>query len=109
MNSGFSHVQTENLVKESTDAAVEVFEDNNLFGSAIPEILGIVSIISIGKNFMNWAEGNTNVETALKMIIEAKKTGCDVIKFQDHIRDKEMIKFAHHLIEEGKVSIRNII
>ena len=34
MNSGFSHNQTENLVKESTDAAVEVFEDNNLFGSA---------------------------------------------------------------------------
>ena len=68
MNSGFSHVQTENLVKESTDAAVEGFEDNNLFGSAIPEILGIVSIISIGKNFMNWAEGNTNVETALKNV-----------------------------------------
>ena len=33
-----------------------------------------------------------NVETALKMIIEAKKSGCDVIKFQHHIRDKEMIR-----------------
>ena len=39
INSGFNHVQTEDLVKQSTDAAVEVFEDNNLFGSAIPEIL----------------------------------------------------------------------
>lgn len=68
INSGFSHDQTQNLVKESTDAAVEVFEDNNLFGTAIPEILGIVSIISIGKNFMNWAGGKTDMETALKNV-----------------------------------------
>ncbi len=68
INSGFSHEQTQSLVKESTDAAVEVFEDNNLFGSAIPEILGIISIISIGKNFLNWAEGNTNFKTALKNV-----------------------------------------
>ena len=33
-----------------------------------------------------------NIESALKMIIEAKKAGCDVIKFQHHIRDKEMIR-----------------
>ncbi len=68
INSGFSHDQTENLVKESTDAAVEVFEDNNLFGTAIPEILGIVSIISIGKNFMSWSRGDTDLETALKNV-----------------------------------------
>lgn len=68
INSGFSHFQTEDLVKQSTDAAVEVFEDNNLFGSAIPEILGIVSIISIGKNFMSWSKGNTDIETALKNV-----------------------------------------
>ena len=68
INSGFNHVQTEDLVKQSTDAAVEVFEDNNLFGSAIPEILGIVSIISIGKNFMSWSKGNTDIETALKNV-----------------------------------------
>ena len=68
INSGFSHEETKNLVKESTDSAVEIFEDNNLFGSAIPEILGIVSIISIGKNFMGWAKGNTDIETAFKNV-----------------------------------------
>lgn len=68
INSGFNHDQSQNLVKESTDAAVEIFEDNNLFGSAIPEILGIVSIISIGKNFISWAKGTTDIETAFKNI-----------------------------------------
>ena len=68
INSGFSHEETKNIVKESTDSAVEIFEDNNLFGSAIPEILGIVSIISIGKNFMGWARGNTDIETAFKNV-----------------------------------------
>ena len=68
LNSGFSHDEAQNLVKESTDNAVEIFEDNNLFGSAIPEILGIVSIISIGKNFMYWVDGKTDMNTALKNI-----------------------------------------
>ena len=68
VNSGFSHDEASNLVKESTDAAVEIYEDDNLFGSAIPEILGIVSIISIGKNFMYWAEGKTDAKTAMKNI-----------------------------------------
>lgn len=68
INSGFSHDEAQNLVKESLDAGVEIFEDNNLFGSAIPEILGIVSIISIGKNFMYWADGKTDMNTALKNI-----------------------------------------
>lgn len=68
INSGFSHDEAQNLVKESLDAGVEIFEDNNLFGSAIPEILGIVSIISIGKNFMYWADGKTDMNIALKNI-----------------------------------------
>ena len=48
--------------------SVEIFEDNNLFGSAIPEILGIVSIISIGKNFKYYIDGKTDFYTALKNV-----------------------------------------
>ena len=68
INSGFDHDEASNLVKESTEAGIEIFEDNNLFGSAIPEILGIVSIISIGKNFKYWIEGTTDIETAFKNV-----------------------------------------
>ena len=68
LNSGFSHTYNQNLVKESTDASVEIFEDNNLFGTAIPEILGIVSIISIGKNFKYYIDGKTDFDTALKNV-----------------------------------------
>jgi len=68
INSGFNHEETRNLVSESTDALVEISEDNHLFGSSIPELLGIVSIISIGKNFMYWIDGKTDIETAFKNI-----------------------------------------
>jgi hypothetical protein len=68
INSGFNHEEARNLVSESTEALVEISEDNHLFGSSIPEILGIVSIISIGKNFMYWIDGKTDIETAFKNI-----------------------------------------
>ena len=68
INSGIEHDYSKNLVAESTEAGVEVMEDNKFFGSAIPEILGIVSIISFGKNFMYWVEGKTDIKTAFKNI-----------------------------------------
>ncbi len=33
-----------------------------------------------------------NIDNAMQMIEESKAAGCEVIKFQHHIRDKEMIK-----------------
>lgn len=68
IDSGFSYDVSSDLLLKSTDASVEIFKDENLFGSFLPEILGIVSIISIVKNLGYLSKGEINSSTAFKNI-----------------------------------------
>ena len=68
IDSGFTHDQTDKTVNESIEALIEISDDSNLFGSAIPEILGIVSIISVWKNSKNFLAGEIDFESTLKNI-----------------------------------------
>lgn len=68
IDSGFTHDQTQKTVDDSVEALIEISDDSNLFGSAIPEILGIVSIISIWKNSKNYLAGEIDFETTLKNV-----------------------------------------
>ena len=68
IDSGFTNHQTEKTVNESIEALIEISDDNNLFGSAIPEIIGIVSIISVWKNSKNYFAGEIDFEATLKNI-----------------------------------------
>ena len=68
INSGFTFNEASNLVKTSTDASVEIFEDENLYSTFLPEILGIVSIISIVKNLTYLSKGEITGSKALENI-----------------------------------------
>ena len=68
IDSGFAHDPTQKTVNESVEALIEISDDSNLFGSAIPEILGIVSIISIWKNSKNYLAGEIDFESTLKNV-----------------------------------------
>ena len=68
IDSGFSFDTSSDLLLTSTDASVEIFQDEHLFGSFLPEILGIVSIISIVKNLNYLSKGEIDGSTAFKNI-----------------------------------------
>jgi hypothetical protein len=68
IDSGFSFDASSDLLLTSTDASVEIFQDEHLFGSFLPEILGIVSIISIVKNLNYLSKGEIDRSTAFKNI-----------------------------------------
>jgi len=68
INSGFTFNEASNLVKTSTDASVEIFEDENLYSTFLPEILGIVSLISIVKNLTYLSKGEITSSKALENI-----------------------------------------
>ena len=68
IDSGFSFDTSSDLLLTSTDASVEIFQDEHLFGSFLPEILGIVSVISILKNLNYLSKGEIDGSTAFKNI-----------------------------------------
>ena len=68
IDSGFSFDTSSDLLLTSTDASVEIFQDEHLFGSFLPEILGIVSVISIVKNLNYLSKGEIDGSTAFKNI-----------------------------------------
>ena len=59
---------TENLVSEGREASIEVYENQELFGTGLPEILGTASLVSIVKNTSNLVEDNTVIISGMKNV-----------------------------------------
>jgi len=60
---------TKEIVDEGKEASMEVYEDEELFETGLPEFLGIASIVSTVKNLHYLSEKKTNTETALENIV----------------------------------------
>jgi hypothetical protein len=59
---------TENIVSEGREASIEVYENQELFGTGLPEILGTASLVSIIKNTSNLTEDKTDLKSGLQNI-----------------------------------------
>ena len=59
---------TENLVSEGREASIEVYENQELFGTGLPEILGTASLVSIVKNTSNLVEDKTDIKSGMKNV-----------------------------------------
>jgi hypothetical protein len=57
-------VFTENLVSEGKEGSMEIFNNDELFDTGVPEILGISAIIPIIKNFSYLVNEKTDIATA---------------------------------------------
>ena len=59
---------TKNIVSEGREASIEVYENQELFGTGLPEILGTASLVSIIKNTSNLTEDKTDLKSGLQNI-----------------------------------------
>ena len=60
---------TENIVSEGKAASMEVYENEELFGSGINETFGIAAIIPIIKNISYLADEKTDIGTAAQNVV----------------------------------------
>jgi len=59
---------TENIVSEGKVASMEVFEDEELFETGVPEVLGIAALIPLVKNVSYINKKETNVESGARNV-----------------------------------------
>ena len=59
---------TENMVSEGKVGTMEVFEDEELFETGVPEILGIAALIPLVKNVSYINKNETNVESGARNV-----------------------------------------
>ena len=59
---------TENIVSEGKVGTMEVFEDEELFETGVPEILGIAALIPLVKNVSYINKNETNVESGARNV-----------------------------------------
>ena len=59
---------TQEIVEEGKEASMELYKDEEFFGTGVPEFFGIASIASTIKNFIYISEKKTDTQTAFQNI-----------------------------------------